>query len=171
MQGLHQGTRSAAIYAAEFQQLTYDLEWNDKAFINRFRYGLKDDVKDLLIIMPKIETLQEFITQAITCDNRLFERRQEKRFGWRNSNHTMISTSSAAEKNVSGLEPIQIDTTRHNPLSQGEKHQCCREGLCFYCGSSKHKLPECPIKPKGLKARSATSMESGTLENGDVRSQ
>jgi hypothetical protein len=57
MQSLLQGTRSAAIYAAEFQQLTCDLEWNDKAFINRFRYGLKDDVKDLLITMPKVETL------------------------------------------------------------------------------------------------------------------
>jgi hypothetical protein len=42
MQSLHQGTRSAAIYAAEFRQLTCDLEWNDKAFINRFRYGLKE---------------------------------------------------------------------------------------------------------------------------------
>jgi hypothetical protein len=57
MKNLRQGTRSAAIYATEFQQLTCDLEWNDKAFINRFRYGLKDDVKDLLITMPKVETL------------------------------------------------------------------------------------------------------------------
>jgi hypothetical protein len=75
IQSLCQGTRSAAIYAAEFQQLTYDLEWNDKVFINRFLYGLKDDVKDLLITMPKVETLQDLITQAIICDNRLFERR------------------------------------------------------------------------------------------------
>jgi hypothetical protein len=128
-------------------------------------------VKDLLITMPKVETLQEFITQAITCDNRLFERRQEKRFGWGNSNHSMVSTSSAAEKNASGPEPMQIDAARYKPLSQGENDRRRREGYCFYCGSSKHKLPECPIKPKELKARSATSMESGTLENGDVRSQ
>jgi hypothetical protein len=33
---------------------------------------------------------------------------------------------------------------------------------------SKYKLPKCLIKPKGLKARSATSTESGTLKNGDV---
>jgi hypothetical protein len=57
MQNLYQGTRSPAIYAVEFQQLTYDLEWNDKAVINCFLYGLKDDVKDLLIIMPTVETL------------------------------------------------------------------------------------------------------------------
>jgi hypothetical protein len=92
------------IYAVEFQQLICDFEWNNKTFINRFLYGLKDDVKDLLITMPKIETLQDFITQAITCDNRLFERHQEKRFGWRNANHTMItSTSLALEKKY--IEP------------------------------------------------------------------
>jgi hypothetical protein len=62
VQSLRQGIRSAAIYVAEFQELTCDLEWNDKTFINRFRYGLKFDVKGQLITMPKVETLQEFIT-------------------------------------------------------------------------------------------------------------
>ena len=34
IQNLRQGLRSAAIYAVEFQQLTCDFDWNDKAFIN-----------------------------------------------------------------------------------------------------------------------------------------
>jgi hypothetical protein len=83
----------------------------------------------------------------------------------------MISTSSILEKNASGPEPMQIDAAQYKPLSQGKKDKSHQEGLCFYCGTSKHKLLECPIKPKGLKARSATSIESGILENGDVRSQ
>jgi hypothetical protein len=83
----------------------------------------------------------------------------------------MISTSSVSEKNASGPEPMQIDAARYKPLSQGEKDRRHREGLYYYHGSSKHRLPECPIKPKGLKARGATSMENGTLENGDVWSQ
>jgi hypothetical protein len=90
-------------------------------FINRFCYGLKDDVKDLLITMSKVETLRDFINQTITCDNRLFERGQEKGFDWENTNHTMISTSSSVEKNTSGPEPMQIDAARYKPLSQGEK--------------------------------------------------
>ena len=118
--------------------------------------------------MPKVETLQDFITQAITCGNWLFERHQEKRFGWRNANHTMISTSSTSEKNASGLESMQIDAARYKPLSQRGNDRRRQEGLCFYCGSSKHRLPECLFKPKGLKARSTTSMESETLKNGDV---
>jgi hypothetical protein len=66
---------------------------------------------------------------------------------------------------------MQIDAVRYKPITQRENDQRRREGLCYYCGSSKHMLPKCPIKPKGLRARSATSIESGTLENGNVRSQ
>jgi hypothetical protein len=56
--------------------------------------------------MPRVETLQVFIIQSITCDNKLFERRQKKRFGWGNANHTMSFTSLALEKNALGPEPI-----------------------------------------------------------------
>jgi hypothetical protein len=82
--------------------------------------------------MPKVETLQEFITQAITCDNMFFERCQEKRFGWRNANHTMItSTSLASEKNISGLEPIQIDAARYKPLSQEKRTNVVKKSYVF----------------------------------------
>jgi hypothetical protein len=118
---LYQGTRFVVIYAAEFQQLTGDLEWNNKAFINRFHYGLKNNVKDLSITMPKVETLQEFIIPSITYDNRIFERHQEKRFGWGNANYTIISTSSALEKNTSGPQSIQIDAARYKPSTQRKK--------------------------------------------------
>jgi hypothetical protein len=77
----------------------------------------------------------------------------------------MISISSASKKNASGPKSMQIDAIRYKPLIQGEKDQRRREGLCYYCGKSKYRLPECPIKLKGLKARGATSMESETLEN------
>jgi hypothetical protein len=36
MQSLRQGSWSAVIYAAEFQQLICDLEWNNRTFINWF---------------------------------------------------------------------------------------------------------------------------------------
>jgi hypothetical protein len=48
-----------------------------------------------MIIIPKVETLQEFIVQAITYDNRLFERHKEKKFACRNFNHSVIFNSSA----------------------------------------------------------------------------
>jgi hypothetical protein len=76
----------------------------------------------------------------------------KKLFGWGNANHTMISISSASEKNASSLEPMQIDVARYKPLLQGQKDQRCQKGLCYYYGSSKQRLLECPIKPWGLKA-------------------
>jgi hypothetical protein len=62
-------------------------------------------------------------------------------------------------------------SVRYRPRDNPGKDRRRQVGLCFYFGSSKHKLLECPIKPKGLKAQSATSMESGTLKNRDVLSE
>ena len=106
MQSLRQETQSATIYVAKVQQFTCVFIWNDKAFINRFWYDLKDNVKGLLITMPKVESLQDFITQATICNNQFFERHQEKQFGWRNANHNMISTSLTLENNASGPKPM-----------------------------------------------------------------
>jgi hypothetical protein len=50
-------------------------------------------------------------------------------------------------------EPIQIDAARYKPFSQGEKYQCRRKGLCYYCGNSNHKLLKYPIKPKRLRLK------------------
>ena len=41
--------------------------------------GLRDDVKALLLNLHDPLILIEAITQAVRCDNRLFERRQERR--------------------------------------------------------------------------------------------
>jgi hypothetical protein len=38
-----------------------------------FRWGLRDDIKTLLLNLPKPTTLSEAIIQAIDYDNRLFE--------------------------------------------------------------------------------------------------
>jgi hypothetical protein len=75
---LQQRSRPASAYVVEFQQLTCDLDWNDTALITMFRWGLRDDIKTLLLNLPKPTTLSEAITQAIDCDNQLFEQRQEQ---------------------------------------------------------------------------------------------
>ena len=63
---------------------------------------------------------------------------------------------------------MQIDAARYKPLSQNKNDKHCRERLCYYCGSLKYKLLESPIKPKGLKAQTTTSIENITLKNRDV---
>ena len=80
IRSLRQGLHLASTYATKFRQLACDVDWNENDFISQFRYGLRDNMKDLLLTMPQVNTLSEFITQAIVCDNRLFEKCQEKRF-------------------------------------------------------------------------------------------
>jgi hypothetical protein len=48
---LQQGTRSAIVYASEFRQLACDVNWGEATLIDQFRYGLCDNVQDLLLTL------------------------------------------------------------------------------------------------------------------------
>jgi hypothetical protein len=48
---LQQRTHSAIVYALEFKQLAYDVNWGKVALIDQFCYGLRDDVQDLLLTL------------------------------------------------------------------------------------------------------------------------
>jgi hypothetical protein len=149
---LQQRSRPASAYVAEFQQLACDLDWNDAALITMFRWGLRDDIKTLLLNLPKPTTLSEAIIQAIDYDNRLFEQRQERRllFGSYRADYTAPTRQTSSS--ISTPEPMQIDTSRVRKLTKEEKERRRREHLCFYCGGKDHSLNNCPLKPQGPKA-------------------
>jgi hypothetical protein len=69
-----------SIYASDFRLLACDINWNKEALMSQFHWGLRDDVKDLLLFMPNPQTLNEAIIQAVKCDNWLSQRRQDQRF-------------------------------------------------------------------------------------------
>ena len=76
---LRQGDRPASAYAADFRLLPSDIPWDEQALMEQFRYGLRNDVKDLLLTFPEEpKSLTEAISRAVRCDNRLFERRSER---------------------------------------------------------------------------------------------
>ena len=50
---LRQGDRPTSTYAADFCLLAIDIPWDDQALTEQFRYGLRNDVKDLLLTFPK----------------------------------------------------------------------------------------------------------------------
>jgi hypothetical protein len=64
---LQQRSRPASAYVAEFQQLACDLDWNDTALITMFRWGLRDDIKTLLLNLPKPTTLSEALLKQSTA--------------------------------------------------------------------------------------------------------
>jgi hypothetical protein len=126
---LQQGTRSAIVYASEFRQLACNVNWEEAALIDQFCYGFRDDVQDLLLTLANPFSFSETITQAIRCDNRLFERRQEKKITsnaqlW-NTRPTMLpsvpQTTPVARPASFGPVPMQIDTAKFKSLIEAEK--------------------------------------------------
>ncbi|KAH7292053.1 hypothetical protein KP509_29G049500 [Ceratopteris richardii] len=140
---LRQGNRPASTYASEFRQLICDLTWHEDYFISQFRWGLRDDVKDLLLTMPEVKTLNEYINQAIQCDNHLFERKQEKQVEGRPRQWKPFQPTP---RDDTMPEPMQIDVTRFQPLTPQEKQRRRDNKLCLYCGNPGHIAVNCPNK-------------------------
>ena len=123
IRSLRQSTRSASNYAPEFRQLACDINWDESTLINQFYSGLQDGVKDLLLTLPDPSTLDKAINQAVKCDNRLFERRQDKRI-WTTPHQPLeysTSSTSAHAIKYTEAEAMQIDATRFKPLMEQEK--------------------------------------------------
>lgn len=144
IRSLQQRSRAASVYAAEFRQLACDVDWDDKALTSAFRWGLRDDVKDLLLNLADPTTLSEAITQAVRCDNRLFERRQERRS--LSGPYRVDTATPTRQTHASMPEPMQIDASKVLKLSQEEKDRRRKEDLCLYCGEKGHRAHNCHKK-------------------------
>lgn len=157
LENLKQGTRSAAAYAAEFQLEASKTLWDDASKKSRFREGLRDDVLDLLLTIPasKLESFEGFVNEAISCDDRLFERRQDKARRLRDTRPsapaqapTSAKTSSAvSNSSYTGPAPMEIGTTRQ-VVTEAEKQRRRDNNLCIYCGAEGHILRNCPVRPR-----------------------
>ena len=60
-------TTPASAYVADFCLLASDIPWDDQALMEQFRFGLRNDVKDLpLTFLEEPKSLIEAISRA--CD-------------------------------------------------------------------------------------------------------
>jgi hypothetical protein len=57
LRSLHQGSRSTFVYTYEFKQLAYDISWDEAAFMRQFQFGLRNNMKDLLLTISDPTTL------------------------------------------------------------------------------------------------------------------
>jgi hypothetical protein len=76
---LQQRARLVSVYASDFRLLACDINWNEEALMSQFHSRLQDDMKNLLLSMPDPQTLNKAISQAVKCDNRMFQRHQDQR--------------------------------------------------------------------------------------------
>lgn len=146
---LNQGKSSAASYAANFVQLASDLDWNDAALISQFRQGLSGEVKNMLVYHDYPLTLDQAISLAIRCDQRLLENRLDQRSRPSTSFHPSAVRMTPPPVPV-GAVPMDIDvvqvSSRHPPVDEAERQRRRENNLCFRCGNPNHISKYCPLR-------------------------
>ena len=153
-------TGSAAAYSSTFFKISTLLEWNDAALRAQFYSGLKPEVKDTLAMLPEdprdIKALSEM---AIRLDNRLYERRMEKK----RTKSIFVDSKYVGNRDASSQQPsgsilpndtmdIDINATSGRKiriLDAEEKKRRFDNNLCLYCGKEGHKVVNCPSKRSG----------------------
>jgi len=184
LRNLRQGNRPASQYASEFRLIAGDTNWNDDALMAQFRIGLNDDVKDLLLTMEDPLDLQQLITHAVKCDNRLFERRMERngkanmsrtpatlRFSQTVTTPTPPPSRPTPQQYLPPGDPMQLDTVRIKHLTPAEKQRRRQENLCLYCGKPNHIASNCPEKPSLPRTQPTYKAYSGQVPPQTINSE
>jgi hypothetical protein len=139
-------TKSCAMYSSEFNRLVAIIGYSDqKILIDIYKEGLNENVKDLLLTMPIRYTVNEYQKDAITCDERLFNHEQSKKFN--SKFHYQDHTPQITPQITHQATPMEIDSivtkpVNHNfiqKLTQEEKDRRREKNLCVYDGRA-----DCP---------------------------
>ena len=166
IRALHQGNRPASVYASEFQQLASDLTWDDSALMEQFRHGLRGEVKDLMLSFHDPVDLNALCVLAIRCDNRLFERRQERQLEAAHMVRPTVTMPTHLPQLPSGStnDPMHVDAVRFSRLTNEEKERRRQNNLCLYCGGSGHMVRNCPAKLRVAAVNTTSSSENGQAQ-------
>jgi hypothetical protein len=144
IRSLRQGARSVSVYASDFRQLASDINWDEEVLVSQFYWGLKDDVKDLMLILPDPQILNEVINQAVKCGNRLFQRRQDQRPRYQAIRYNAPMTTKSLCSHLEA-ENMQIDAAYVGTLTPEEKKTDNGRRIMFILRrkrSQDYKLPQ-----------------------------
>jgi hypothetical protein len=121
---------SAGTYVADFKRIAAKVHWGEQALIMCFYNGLRDDVKDELNREARSEILIEITNKVIQIDNRLYERRFERKghntvpWGQRQANSGR--RRSTAYSHYSG--PMELDAAHRDSKPKGKCYNYGKEG-------------------------------------------
>jgi len=134
-------------YILEFNRYSDDSSWNESAKMDAFLAGLQDQIANRILEMfPGPKSLLGMQTIAARIDSRISSNKQF--FGGNRS----TNTNTFQRKSEPNRKPFSTRNKRFfGPLSKEEKERRMKENLCLYCGSSDHKLSNCPNKNKNNK--------------------
>jgi len=159
---------SVAAYTTEFQQAAAYLgNWSDKSLMEHYCRGLKDKIKNRLMIYEDPKDLNVLINLAIKIDNCLFECcYQANTLQQTNQQHTgnggdAMELDSTNRKNSQKDKSKQPDKKPRgpNPNWTEEQKKHYEQKLCIHCGKNDHMGWKCPNKPKKEEKKQAVSTQ------------
>lgn len=143
---IQQGSRSVAEYALEFRTLAAETDWNDSSLQEAFYTGLNESLKDQLALGEEPSSLEQEIAVAMKRDNRMRERRRERRVRSFNPPPVAKTPTYTAPVSAPAADPEPMQLGRAKLTTEEKKHR--RDtGLCLYCGKPGHFVSECPRLP------------------------
>lgn len=127
LMSIAQGRQSVEEFTLEFCKLAAENEWNEPALKAAFHRILNSEILSKLACQDDEATMNSLIELSIKIDNLLCD--------WR----SVLTTLPTLDRTT--IEPMQLSNTR---LFLGERARRHKEGLCYYCGHSNHRITQCP---------------------------
>lgn len=143
----------ASAYAAEFRRICARIHSTDETKIFAFYQGLKEEVKDDLARYDRPSDFLQYVELAIKIDNRLYERRLERKGNtpgnFRQNNRNKPNTGKKYRPGTSWGQssgPMELDATQRKPKDK-------KDIECYNCNKKGHYARECrsPKKNKDWK--------------------
>jgi hypothetical protein len=161
-------------FLVEFNTLSSQVNWGDRALRHRLKHALPDRIKDSLVLVEEPVAFNDWKRLVQNIDQRYWERQAEIRRDTQPSTNTNrgIPPSSAltptpesspapsatATRDSTGTSSVARHLTPQGGLTQTERDRRIAQNLCLYCGGQGHKASECS------KARKAHEMSRKTVQ-------
>lgn len=166
-----------ADFLVEFNTLSSQVNWGDRALRHRLKHALPDRIKDSLALVQEPDPFADWKRLVQSIDQRYWERQADIRRETRPSNTnrgTSIgnqrtpaqgppsSSATTFPRDAPNGPPVARHLTAQGGLTQTERDRRIAQGLCLYCGGQGHKATECS---KARKAREKTGRAAQTSES------
>jgi hypothetical protein len=150
-----------ADFLVDFNTLSSQVNWGDRALRHRLKQALPDRIKDSLALVEEPAALNEWKRLVQNIDQRYWERQAEIRRDARPNSGTNASrgtpmpntrnaasgttptSATAAVRDPPSNAPVARHLTAQGGLTQTERDRRISQGLCLYCGGPGHKASEC----------------------------
>jgi hypothetical protein len=170
-------------FLVDFNTLSSQVNWGDRALRHRLKHALPDRIKDSLALVQEPVVFGDWKRLVQNIDQRYWERQAEIRRETRpnhtnntnrgnpstNVRNTTQGTSTApattTPRETKTASPVAAHLTPQGGLTQTERERRIAQGLCLYCGGTGHKASECS---KARKAREKTGRVAKTTEDANT---